>query len=91
LYQNPVLEGVTMTFVTDYGYFVESADVTYETTTNAEGYAFANLVSDNVPRTALVRAIAYNSRQGYSYVFFTAPPELKYLYLPLVTRGYFEP
>ena len=82
-YNNPVLDGVTVTLVTDYGYFVESGDVMYTTTTTFEGYVFATLVSDPIPRTALVRAIAYNDRQGYTYVFFVVP---RYIYLPVVIR-----
>jgi uncharacterized repeat protein (TIGR01451 family) len=82
-YHNPVLEGITVTFVTDYGYYLESGDIAYTTTTTADGYAFATLVSDVVPRTVLVRAITYNFRQGFSYVFFVAPTT-KYLWLPIV-------
>jgi len=33
-----------------------------------------------------VRAIiTSNSRQGYSYVFFTEVPSVRYIYLPIVT------
>jgi len=85
-YNNPVLDGITVTFVTDYGLFVQSGDVVYTTTTSIDGFAFVTLLSDPIPRTALVRAIAYNDRQGYTYVFFVTPPEMSYLYLPLVKR-----
>ena len=86
-YDNPVLDGVTVTFVTDYGHFTGS-DVVYTTTTTIDGLAFARLISDPTPQTALVRAIAYNDRQGYTYVFFVLAPERGYIYLPLVRRQY---
>jgi uncharacterized repeat protein (TIGR01451 family) len=85
-FRNPVMDGIDVEFVTDYGYFAQSGDVSYTTSTDINGYAIATLVSDIVPRTALVRAIIVsNSRQGYSYVFFTEYVEHN-LYLPLVMR-----
>jgi len=87
-YNNPVLQGITVTFVTDYGRFAGSGTILYTTTTNSNGFAFATLVADMTPRTALVRAIAYNDRQGYTYVFFVTPPERRYLYMPLVTKRF---
>ena len=83
-YHNPVLDGITVTFVTDYGHFA-NGDVIYTTTTDIDGFAFATLVADTTPRTALVRAIAYNDRQGYTYVFFILT---RYVYLPLVIRHF---
>jgi uncharacterized repeat protein (TIGR01451 family) len=82
-YHNPVLDGITVTFVTDYGHYLESGDVAYTTTTTVDGYAFATLVSEVIPRTALVRAIAYNDRQGYTYVFFVTPPKI-WLWMPII-------
>jgi hypothetical protein len=88
-FNNPVVDGVTVTFVVDFGYFQETGEVSYTTQTTIDGYVFATLVSDTTPQTVLVRAIAYNSRQGYSYVFFIEPPERRYLYMPYVQRRAF--
>ena len=81
-WHNAVLDGVTVTLVTDYGYFAQSVDVEYTCFTDAEGKVFADLVADTIPRTALVRAIAYNDRQGYTYVFMTKV--IQQIYLPIV-------
>lgn len=86
-FRNHVLDGVEIEFVTDYGHFYESMGTAYTTSTDINGYAFTRLVSDTVPRTALVRAIVVsNSRQGYSYVFFAELPEVRYIYLPIIMR-----
>ncbi|MBM4429014.1 MAG: DUF11 domain-containing protein, partial [Chloroflexi bacterium] len=87
-FNNPVLGGVTVTLVVDFGYFQETGQVSYTTYTDGFGYVFARLVSATTPRTVLVRAIAYNSRQGYSYVFFITPPPRRYLYMPFVQRRF---
>lgn len=85
-YYNHVLEGITVTFVTDYSHFQESGTVSYTTTTNNEGFVYATLVADSVPRTASVRCIAYNDRQQYAYVMFEALPEFRYMYLPVIKK-----
>jgi len=84
-YFNHVLDGVTVTFITQYSHFVESGTERHTTTTNIDGFAFATLVADIVPRTSLVRCIAYNDRQGYTYVFFVTPPPV-HVYLPVVRK-----
>jgi hypothetical protein len=86
-YNNDVGEGITVTFVTDYGRFRINDGDTYTTTTETDGLAFATLISDVVPRTALVRAITYNYRQGYTYVFFITPPQYRYIYMPNIARN----
>jgi hypothetical protein len=74
-YENPVLEGITITFGTDYGHFEGSGSAIYTTTTDADGYAYAVLVSSREQHVVLVRAIIeVNSRQGYTNVFFVEPP-----------------
>lgn len=84
-YDNPVGAGVTVTFVTDFGHFLGMGD-TFITTTQEEGYAFATLVSDTEPRIATVLVNTENLRQGYCYVHFVAPPEYRYIYLPMIQR-----
>jgi hypothetical protein len=59
----------------------------YTTTTDADGFVFGTLVSDTVPRTALVRAIAYNDRQGYTYVFYIEG-DYVYLYMPNIYKKF---
>jgi len=86
-YANYVMEGVTLTFVTDYGYFYESGAVSYTTHTNAQGFCQARLVSSATPQTAQVRAIAYNDRQGYAYVFFDPAPVVRRAFMPIGVRG----
>jgi len=85
-YANYVMEGVTLTFVTDYGYFYESGVVSYTTHTNAQGFCEAHLVSSTTPQTVQVIGIAYNDRQGYTYVFFETAPTTRYSYLPLIRK-----
>jgi len=85
-YDNNVGAGVTVTFRTDFGHFLGTGD-TCVATTNEGGYAFCTLVSDTQPRTATVLVSTENFRQGYCYVFFVAPPELRYLYLPMILRN----
>jgi hypothetical protein len=84
-YNNFVMDGVTVTFVTQYGVFVETYGVYYTTTTNANGFAFAHLLSEPAPRTTQVLCVAYNYRQGYTYVFFEHVVT-RYLYLPVIKR-----
>ncbi len=84
-YDNPVLDGITVTLVADYGFFSDTGTGLVTRTTDTQGYVFATLVSDTVPRTVLVRAIAYNDRQGYTYVFFIEG-DYKYLYMPNIRK-----
>jgi hypothetical protein len=83
-YYNPVLAGVTVTFVTDHGRWFESGNEYFTTTTTTGGYAFARLVSSNdYIGTVNIYAITYNSRLGPGIVQFVAP---RYIYLPLLKR-----
>jgi len=83
---NDVGEGVEVTFVTDYGRFINDSN-TFTTTTVIDGLAFATLIADVQPRTVLVRAITNNYRQGYTYVFFITPPTYRYIYMPMIMRN----
>ena len=85
-YHNPVVEGTTLAFVTDYGHFVNSGD-TYTTTTMADGLATAVLVADVEPHTALVRAITLNYRHGYTFVHMLLAPEVKHIYVPVIRKN----
>lgn len=87
-YYNTVLDGVTVTFVTDWGQFMGTYDVEYITFTDADGLAYATLIATDVPHNALVRAIAYNEDlasdvQGYTYVLMVDPWKV---YMPMVYK-----
>jgi adhesin/invasin len=83
-YYNPVLPGITVTFVADHGHWWESGGEYYTTTTTTGGYAFANLVSTrDYVGTVNIYAITYNGRLGPGIVQFTTP---RYYYLPLISR-----
>jgi len=84
-YYNPVLPGITVTFVADHGHWFESGDEYYTTTTTIGGYAFARLVSSkDYIGTVNIYAITYNDRLGPGIVQFVAP---RYIYLPLLKRN----
>jgi hypothetical protein len=86
-YYNPVYAGITVTFITDHGVWVESGDIYYTTTTTAGGFAFANLRSSAVHvGTVNVYAVTYNGRIGPGIVQFVAPPEVWYLYIPIAPK-----
>jgi len=84
-YFNPVLAGITVTFVTEHGTFAESGDIFYTTTTHAGGYAFATLVAstDHIG-TVNLYAITLNGRTGPGIVQFTVVPPIRHYYLPII-------
>ena len=87
-YYNTVLDGVTVTFVTDWGQFMGTYDIEYITFTDADGLAYATLIAADEPHNALVRAIAYNEDlasdvQGYTYVLMVDPWKV---YMPMVYK-----
>jgi hypothetical protein len=87
-YYNTVLDGVTVTFVTDWGQFMGTYDIEYITFTDADGLAYATLIATDEPHNALVRAIAYNEDlasdvQGYTYVLMVDPWKV---YMPIVYK-----
>lgn len=84
-YYNPVLPGITVTFIADHGHWWESGDEYYTTTTTIGGYAFGRLVSSvDYIGTVNIYAITYNDRLGPGIVQFVAP---RYIYLPLIKRN----
>jgi uncharacterized repeat protein (TIGR01451 family) len=87
-YYNPVLAGITVTFITEHGLFLESGDDYYTTTTTTGGYAFGTLLSSRTHiGTVNIYAVTYNSRTGIGIVQFVVPPEIRYIYLPIIRRN----
>jgi hypothetical protein len=87
-YYNPVLEGITVTFITDHGLWVESSHIYYTTTTTVGGFAFANLRSStNHIGTVNIYAVTVNGRIGPGIVQFLAPPDEWMLYLPITPKN----
>jgi len=84
---NSVLDGITVTFMTNYGHFAETHDIFYTTTTTIEGFAFATLVAGTEPHTVLVQAVTHNHRIGRNYVYFIQPPVWGHVYLPIIKRS----
>jgi uncharacterized repeat protein (TIGR01451 family) len=86
-YYNAVGSGITVTFITDHGSWVESGDIYYTTTTRAGGLAFATLRSSTAHiGTVNIYAVTYNGRIGPGIVQFVAPPTVWYLYIPIAPK-----